>query len=128
MPMLDADASTFRAVEELKRIYKAKVLPLESMYKFEDFYTQSWTDSDFDGKPQVMIVGPYSAGKTTFIKQMIGRDYPGGRIGPEPTTDRFIVVHYGSNDRTIPGNTLALKKDLPYRGLEKFGVAFLVSL
>lgn len=125
MPMLDADASTFRAVEELKRIYKAKVLPLESMYKYEDFYTQSWTDSDFDGKPQVMIVGPYSAGKTTFIKQMIGRDYPGGRIGPEPTTDRFIVVHYGSNDRTIPGNTLALKKDLPYRGLEKFGVAFL---
>ena len=32
------------------------------------------------------------AGKTTFIKYLLGRDYPGTHIGPEPTTDRFVVV------------------------------------
>jgi hypothetical protein len=125
--MLDADASTFRAVEELKRIYRTKILTLEEMYKFPEFFTASWLDADFDGKPQVLIVGPYSVGKSTFIKNMIGRDYPGCRIGPEPTTDRFVVIHHGRDDRTVPGNTLALKKDMPYKGLEKFGTTFLVS-
>lgn len=35
------------------------------------------------------------AGKTTFIKYLLGRDYPGTHIGPEPTTDRFVVVGVG---------------------------------
>ena len=29
-------------------------------------------------------------GKTTFIKHLLGREYPGSQIGPEPTTDRFV--------------------------------------
>lgn len=126
MPMLDADTATFRAIEELKRIYKNKVLPLEHMYRFEEFYTQSLSDAEFDAKPQVLLIGQYSVGKTTFIKNIVGRDFPGSRIGPEPTTDKFMVVLYGRDDRIIPGNSLSLKKDLPYKGLEKFGVQFLV--
>jgi EH domain-containing protein 1 len=127
MPMLDADASTFRVVEELKRMYKSKIVPLESMYQFDDFYSASWGDSDFDSKPQVLLVGMYSTGKTTFIRQMVGKEIPGSRIGPEPSTDKFTIIMHGRDERQIPGNTLALKKDLPYRGLEKFGVSFLVG-
>jgi hypothetical protein len=56
---------------------------------------------------------------------LIGRDFPGARIGPEPTTDRFVAVMDGPDERVIPGNALAVSNDLPYRGLEKFGVAFL---
>jgi GTPase SAR1 family protein len=40
-------------------------------------------------KPQVLLVGQYSVGKTSFIRYLLGRDFPGQRIGPEPTTDRF---------------------------------------
>lgn len=50
------------------------------------------TDSDFDAKPQVMLLGQYSTGKTTFIKHLLRSSYPGAHIGPEPTTDRFVVV------------------------------------
>jgi len=39
-----------------------------------------------------MLIGQYSVGKTTFIRYLLGRDFPGQRIGPEPTTDRFVVV------------------------------------
>lgn len=39
------------------------------------------------------------AGKTTFIKYLLGRDYPGSHIGPEPTTDRFVVVYHGLEER-----------------------------
>ncbi len=59
--------------------------------------------------------------KTTFIKYLLGRDYPGCHIGPEPTTDRFVVVMHGLEERRTPGNTLAVQPDKPYQGLSTFG-------
>jgi len=56
---------------------------------------------------------------------MLGRDFPGARIGPEPTTDRFTCLINGPEERTIPGNALSVHPDLPFRGLERFGVSFL---
>jgi len=76
-------------------------------------------------KPQVLLVGQYSVGKTSFIRYLIGRDFPGQRIGPEPTTDRFTCLINGPEDRTIPGNALSVHPDYPFRGLERFGVSFL---
>eukprot|EP00596_Hydrurales_sp_CCMP1899_P000577 CAMPEP_0119051624 /NCGR_PEP_ID=MMETSP1177-20130426/73182_1 /TAXON_ID=2985 /ORGANISM="Ochromonas sp, Strain CCMP1899" /LENGTH=527 /DNA_ID=CAMNT_0007030895 /DNA_START=158 /DNA_END=1741 /DNA_ORIENTATION=- len=114
-----------RVIEELKRIYRQKIMPLESMYRYDLFFTPLMTDAEFDSKPQVMLVGQYSVGKTSFIRYILGRDFPGQRIGPEPTTDRFVAVMDGPDERIIPGNALAVSHDMPYRGLERFGVAFL---
>ncbi len=86
------------------------------------------SDAEFDAKPQVMLVGQYSVGKTSFIRYLLNRDFPGQRIGPEPTTDCFTAVMNGAEERIIPGNALAVQQDLPYRGLEKFGVSFLNRL
>jgi GTPase SAR1 family protein len=72
-----------------------------------------------------MLIGQYSVGKTSFIKYILGRDFPGQRIGPEPTTDRFTVLINGPEERVIPGNALSVHPDLPFRGLERFGVSFL---
>ena len=55
------------------------------------------------------------AGKTTFIKHLLGREYPGIHIGPEPTTDRFVVVMNGLEERRTPGNTLIVQPDKPYQ-------------
>jgi EH domain-containing protein 1 len=40
----------------------------------------------------VMLVGQYSTGKTTFIRYLLEQDFPGIRIGPEPTTDRQVPM------------------------------------
>lgn len=61
------------------------------------------------------MVSRRHAGKTTFIKYLLGRDYPGTHIGPEPTTDRFVAVFHGMEERRIPGNTLAVQPDKPYQ-------------
>jgi EH domain-containing protein 1 len=79
-------------------------------------------------KPQVLLVGQYSVGKTSFIRYLLGRDFPGQRIGPEPTTDRFTVLLNGPEERTIPGNALSVHPELPFRGLDRFGVNFLSRL
>lgn len=125
MAQHDRDAATMRVIEELKRIYKTKILPLETQYRYDIFYSPYMTDAEFDSKPQVMLLGQYSVGKTTFIRYLLGRDFPGQRIGPEPTTDRFTAVMDGPEERVIPGNALCVSPELPYRGLERFGVSFL---
>ena len=72
-----------------------------------------------------MLLGQYSTGKTTFIKHLLKTNYPGAHIGPEPTTDRFVVITSGPDERCIPGNTIAVQADMPYSGLSSFGTAFL---
>lgn len=44
------------------------------------FFMICWllqTNSDFDAKPMVMLLGQYSTGKTTFIKHLLQSSYPG---------------------------------------------------
>eukprot|EP01025_Chloroclados_australasicus_P062326 TRINITY_DN8187_c0_g1_i3.p1 TRINITY_DN8187_c0_g1~~TRINITY_DN8187_c0_g1_i3.p1 ORF type:complete len:605 (-),score=71.17 TRINITY_DN8187_c0_g1_i3:298-1968(-) len=109
----------------LKQLYMSRIKPLEEAYKFGNFYSPYLEPSDFDAKPQVLLLGQYSTGKTTFVKYLLGKEYPGMHIGPEPTTDRFIVVMNGHEDRRTPGNTLAVQPDKPYKGLSIFGSGFL---
>lgn len=112
-------------VEGLKKIYKTKLLPLEEFYEFHEFHSPKLNDPDFDAKPMILLVGQYSTGKTTFIRYILEQDFPGIRIGPEPTTDRFIAVMYAENDGVIPGNALVVDPKRQFKPLTKFGNAFL---
>lgn len=42
--------------------------------------------------------------------------------GPEPTTDRFVVVYGGADERRTPGNTLAVQPDKPYQVRRQAGM------
>ena len=106
-------AEVFDSVTDgLKALYKSKIKPVEEAYKFGEFYSPIMNDGDFDAKPMVLLIGQYSVGKTSFIRYLLGRDFPGQHIGPEPTTDRFIAVMHGQEDKTTPGNALAVSPNL----------------
>ena len=79
MASTDRDAATLRVIEELKRLYKTKILPLEQLYRYELFHSPPMTDAEFNSKPQVMLIGQYSVGKTSFIRYLLGKDFPGMR-------------------------------------------------
>ena len=49
------------------------------------------------------------------MKHLLKREYPGINIGPEPTTDRFVVVMEGMEERRTPGNTLIVQPDKPFQ-------------
>ncbi|XP_030069989.1 EH domain-containing protein 4 [Microcaecilia unicolor] len=109
----------------LKTLYMRKLLPLEEFYRFHDFHSPALEEADFENKPMVLLVGQYSTGKTTFIRYLLEQDFPGMRIGPEPTTDSFIAVMYGEKEGSIPGNALVVDPKKPFRKLNSFGNAFL---
>lgn len=115
-------------VDGLKKLYKKHLKPLEEEYLFNDFHSPVMSDPDFDAKPMILLVGQYSTGKTTFIKYLLEGDFPGIRIGPEPTTDSFIAVMRGDHDQVIPGNALIVDPKKQFRTLSSFGNAFLNRL
>lgn len=79
-------------LDGLHSVYTEKILPLESSFKFDSFYSPLLTETEFKCKPLVLLLGQYSTGKTTFIESLLGRDYPGGRVGPEPTVQTVYLL------------------------------------
>ncbi len=112
----------------LKRMYRKKILPLELSSKYGHFHSPPLSPSDFEAKPMVLLLGQYSVGKTSFIRYLLGRDFPGIRIGPEPTTDRFTCIMHSEADRIVPGAALCSQQNRPFRGLSPFGNNFLSKL
>lgn len=77
------------ALHALQEVYRKKILPVEQAYKFEQFYSSPLTEHEIRGKPMVLLLGQYSTGKTSFIQSIIGKEYPGARVGPEPTVSTW---------------------------------------
>jgi len=61
----------------LQDLYFDGLRPLEESFKFAEFFSPLLTPADFEAKPSVLMLGQYSTGKTTFIKSLLGRGYPG---------------------------------------------------
>lgn len=59
------------------------------------------------------------------FRYLLEQDYPGGRIGPEPTTDCFTAIMHGDVPGVIPGNALVVDPNKPFRKLNPFGNTFL---
>mmetsp|Transcript_7380 Transcript_7380/g.13311 ORF Transcript_7380/g.13311 Transcript_7380/m.13311 type:complete len:403 (+) Transcript_7380:46-1254(+) len=112
-------------MEELKSLYMNSILPVEEACSYNTFGFSPLNAGEFDSPPLVLLVGPYSAGKTTFIEHLLGKQFPGERVGPEPTTDKFCAVLHGEDERVIPGNALTVTPGTPFKGLQMFGNNFL---
>ena len=115
-------------IDGLKQTYRTKLLPLEKEFKYGEFHSPYLNAGDFEAKPMVLLIGQYSTGKTTFIRYLLERDFPGIRIGPEPTTDKFTAIMHGPHDQVTPGNALAVDPAKQFRALQQFGNAFLSRL
>lgn len=72
-----------KVVRALKTLYKNTLRPIEKTHIFNKFNHPEILESEFHSKPTVLILGQYSTGKTSFIRHMLGCDYPGIHIGPE---------------------------------------------
>ncbi|XP_072031725.1 EH domain-containing protein 1-like isoform X1 [Amphiura filiformis] len=116
----------FESVAEgLKHVYNEVLLPLEERHLFHEFHSEKIDDAFFTAKPMILLIGQYSTGKTTFIKYLLESDFPGMRIGPEPTTDGFVVLMHADQETIVPGNALVVDPKRPFRPLSKFGNNFL---
>eukprot|EP00931_Biecheleriopsis_adriatica_P115928 TRINITY_DN91663_c0_g1_i1.p1 TRINITY_DN91663_c0_g1~~TRINITY_DN91663_c0_g1_i1.p1 ORF type:complete len:527 (-),score=139.39 TRINITY_DN91663_c0_g1_i1:189-1769(-) len=113
-------------LESLEQIYETKLRPLEQHLQFERFYDSAeLCKAYFASKPFVMVLGQYSTGKSTLLTRLLQADYPGVRIGPEPTTDKFMAIMSGSSRQLLPGFALCSDPSKPFGQLQRFGSNFL---
>mmetsp|Transcript_9093 Transcript_9093/g.20269 ORF Transcript_9093/g.20269 Transcript_9093/m.20269 type:complete len:568 (+) Transcript_9093:115-1818(+) len=112
-------------VKDLYSFYTNTVLPIEQAISYQQFHCAAITEGEMRAAPVVLLCGPYSVGKTSFLRYLLGRDFPNMNIGPEPTTDRYSAIMYGPEDRVVPGNTLCVAPLSPFGGCQTFGNGFL---
>jgi len=111
--------------EGLSNMYMKSVRDLEEAFMFPKFHSPLLNPIDFEAKPMVLLVGQYSVGKTSFIRYLLKRDFPGIRIGPEPTTDCFQAIMHGNQERNLPGNAACMDSTKPFKALSRFGMGFM---
>ena len=125
---LQASEESKSIVQNIKKLYKTKILPLEEKYSLHSLClptSGAIQDTELDAKPMVLLLGQYSTGKTSFIRHLLGVDFPGMHIGPEPTSDKFMALIHGTSPKIIKGNTLTVMPSLPFFGLSQYGSRFL---
>lgn len=118
-----------REIEGLYQAYIDLVSPLERDSQFWTFHQEEMTAADFASKPMILVLGPYSTGKTTFIKNWLGnKEYTGAFIGPCMTTKQWVAVIKGDKDSQMHGFSAVADPCLPFDSVkEKLGDEFLKS-
>ena len=118
VPGLKTDDPFNEVGQGLRHIYHKVIEPIEKKCNFHQVQgVQQYDDAEFEAKPLVLLMGQYSTGKSTFIKYLIGEEYPDITIGAEPTTDRFVAVLKGPEKKVLQGHALVNLKNLPFRNL-----------
>lgn len=127
LTQLQVQENARNVVQRLKSLYIRELVPLEEELAFGHFHDVAITSSELEAKPQVLLVGQYSTGKTTMVKWFIGKkeDSPFFDIRPQPSTDRFVAVVHGDEEHVISGDAATCISHLPYHGLKNFGSALL---
>lgn len=73
-------------------------------------------------QPMVMLLGNHSAGKSTIINHLLGREVQ--RTGVAPTDDGFTVIQRGGEDADEDGPTGLSNPHHQLQDLQKFGMHF----
>jgi EH domain-containing protein 1 len=92
------------------------------------------SDAYFDSLPLVVVGGQFSTGKTTFIQDLLlGNNYSGSDVRPDPSTAHFTVLMHESTSRDVSldrvsGESLIRGAQLPFQAYAGLGRTFLSKL
>lgn len=64
-----------KTLNDLKKIYENAIKPLESLYKYRDLSNRHFGDPEIFSKPLVVLMGPWSGGKSTIINYLTGNEF-----------------------------------------------------
>ena len=88
----------------LQNLYRENIQMLEQRFEYDLFKPSWFSETIVQKKPFVTFLGPFSAGKSTFINYLMQSNYL--LTGPQPVTDKFTVIMDGDEITPIPGRVL----------------------
>ncbi len=95
-------------------------------------YSETPLETNIKWRPQVLVLGNYSSGKSTLINEFLGADIQG--TGQAPTDDSFTIITYDSDQdnggrirvtEERDGKFLLNDPEYPFESLKKHGQRFI---
>lgn len=110
-----------KTLNDLKKIYENAIKPLETLYKYRDLSNRHFGDPEIFSKPLVVLMGPWSGGKSTIINYLTGNEFTDFSLktGAEPSLPHFNILTHGETEEVLDGTQLSA--DWTFSGLQKFG-------
>ena len=62
-------------LKELKKIYETSIKPLENTYMYKELSNRHFGDPEIFNKPLVVLMGPWSGGKSSTLNYLLGTEY-----------------------------------------------------
>lgn len=112
---------------ELLEMVAEQLTPVATHYGYSDVPLET----NIKWRPQVLVLGSYSSGKSTLINDFLGAKIQG--TGQAPTDDSFTVITYDKNQppdtpvhvtETRDGKFLLNDSEYPFESLKKHGQRF----
>lgn len=112
---------------ELLEMVSEQLTPVAMRYG----YSEVPLETNIKWRPQVLVLGNYSSGKSTLINEFLGIDVQG--TGQAPTDDSFTVITYDENEPPgtpirvtdqRDGKFLLNDPEYPFETLKRHGLRF----
>ena len=62
-------------LKTVKKIYENSIKPLEGVYKYKELSNRHFGDPEIFNKPLIVMMGPWSGGKSTMINYILGNEF-----------------------------------------------------
>jgi len=113
---------------ELLEMVERNLSPVAIKYE----YSEVPLETNIKWRPQVLVLGNYSSGKSTLINDLLGGEIQ--KTGQAPTDDSFTVITCDTSESTVDGEiTITEERDgkyllndaeYPFESLKKHGERF----
>jgi hypothetical protein len=109
------DDTLHRVTDNAREIYRTRLDPIAEKLLFRIPVPAA----ERQGQPMVLVLGNHSAGKSSFVNHLLGRDVQ--KTGVAPTDDGFTVIAAGPVDEERDGAALVGTPALGLGELQRFG-------
>ncbi|KPI83560.1 hypothetical protein ABL78_7399 [Leptomonas seymouri] len=117
---IDVDASASRV--EAQSDLESKLIELRRLYLDPYDKVYLFLNPLKSTTPMVMMLGNHSAGKSTLINYLSGREIQ--ETGIAPTDDGFTVIKRDTFDMDTDGPSMVSNPKYQYQSLQQFGISF----
>ncbi|KAG8348333.1 hypothetical protein TRVL_00824 [Trypanosoma vivax] len=120
------DHGTAEASEVERRAIESEICSLREKVLKNGSDVFHFLSSSSSHRSMVMVLGNHSAGKSTMINFLLGREVQ--RSGISPTDDGFTVLQLGDDDVNLDGPTAVSDPRFELQELQRFGAHFVSKL